>query len=1075
MADNFQTVPVPLTSGIRQDFGDLAKNPSEQLIEGTNIVITRKGQIQGRPGEVSRNGTVQTSPVFSTGTGVTGLFSTVVSGLTRAGIESVPSVVGAYSTVSLYQSRAFRKSSPQALWQDIGPFWSTRKAVSEDLDQNPSSYSTTNPGRAPCGLSLVGRPQDVTFLTGAVGPYLSNQNDTITAKASYDSTLFSSAAGVASLYIGNNVGKEFGAYYTNSGSLNTIVEGANPATTTVPGVVTGLQVPGSALQYTSFFSVCPVQQGFAVAAYILAATPTQVSLARINITTGAVTHTTTLATVYTNPQAIGIGYDSSAASGSICLAVFDAGAIKSRMIAVGTGGFTDTGLSISTSSVPIGGATPLNMTVGTNNAGTAWIAMDEQIPSLLGGSTGCSVHMYTRTTTNTIATTPRTLFGAMAVGTQNRVYSLLFQPILFQGRMVVGVQSVTDQTVITGAYTTHGRPATWAVLDITDIGNSISRYVVAQGSNATLTPCSNATAVGDLYFCVYEGRTFDTFGVDRWACVRMRLSGTGSRSAYLNGRAIFSGCASYTDTGQSMNETGWYDQPPLIQANVPTAGGSLTASASYSVTAMWSYLDGAGKLVRSQPATLISTQTTTGANKQFTVTVTTPQLTNPLSSGYLSRSTPKLEVYVTKANPVAGDDYYLFSTALVSFGAGTQSVTIGAANDTNTSNPKLYTGGGVIPDEPPPCADRGVAVAGGRVWVADSKRVYASKLLSPTIAPAWSTIGFLTVEVPQAQGEITALVGMDDKLLVICTGGVLVVAGPGYDDLGNGGGFQVEPVPAPGGPCGPRSAILFPQGAAYITHDGGLGVVDRGLNFTRLSRPVRGATDQDEAPINVNNSRGLGYDVVYLPGEYLGGPGDGVESHNDLLLYGGQNAAFIRVLDLETGVWSLWESPGADDTGGTGPWSYLTSVASQLWTQSSGSNAVTSLTGDPGADIAVNYSMKISTGAVTPGTDGQTPNVAWGRLRGVTVSGVPLGNHTLQCVVKSTQDPGYVLLNKSTAVVSATTNAKWPDTATEFRATSQRFSTVNITLIATPALAVWSELDLEMARFSGRAPQRSRS
>lgn len=1068
MADGFTTVPVPLTSGVRKDFGDLAKNPPQELESATNIVITRKGQIQGRPGEFPRSGGVQSSPLTGVGSGVQGTFSTVVSGLTRAGIDAVPSIVGGYTPVSLYQSRAYQRSSGTSSWYDVGPFWSTRKGVSEDLDENPAGYSTTNPGRAPCGITVVGRPQDVNFLMGG-SPLLDSTNDRVTAKITHDPTLFTSVYGNAALYMGQSVGRQFGVYPTDAGGINVLVETGGTVWSTINTGITGLAIP-TALQYTAFFSVCPVQSGFAVVAYNLAATPTQVTLSRINLTTGAVTHTTTLATTYASMNAFGIGYDSSAAGGSVCLAVAAGIGIQSRMVAVSGTGFVDTGLAVAVTTT--GSTNPLNVVVGTNNAGTAWIAMDEILPSLLGGSTGCSLYMFTRATTSTIVTTVRTLGGAMAVGTQNRVYSLLFQPILWQGRMVLGIQSVTDQTLATGAYATHGRPSTWAVLDVTDIGSVVSHYVVAQSSSATYTPCANATVAVDLLFSVYDGRTFDVFGVDRWASVRVRLSATGSKGTTVSGRTIFTGCAPYTLTGQAMYETGWFDPPPLIRANVPTAGGSLTASASYSVTALWTYVDGSGKLVRSQPSTLIATQTTTGTNKQFTVTVTTPQITNPLGSGFFSRTSPRLEIYVTKPNPVAGDDYYLYTTTPITTGTATQTITIGA-NDTNSSNPKLYTGGGVIPDEPPPSADRGVALAAGRVWVADYRRVYASKILVPTIAPAWSTVGFLTVEIPQAQGEITALVGMDDKLLVICTGGVLVISGPGYDDLGNGAGFQVEPVPAPGGPCGPRSAILFPQGVAYATHDGGLAVVDRGLSFTRLSRPVRGAIDQDEA--NQVFARGMGYDVCYVPGEWLGGPGDGSDSHNDLLLFGGQNAANIRVLDLETGAWSTWQSPASDGTAGSGPWVFLASLGSQLWTQSSGATPVTSFTGTVGADQGTNYSMSISTGTVTPGTDEQTPNTAWGRLRSVVVSGVPAGDHSLTCRVASAQDPGYVLLNKTTAVIAASTNTKWPDTAVEFRATSQRFSSLTITLTATPALATWSELDLELARLPGRAPQRNRS
>lgn len=1060
MADNYTTVSVPLTSGLRKELGDLAKTAANQLATADNVVYTRKGEIRGRPGEVTRDGTVQSSPTAAQGTGVIGTLSTVVSALTRAGVEAVPNIAGGYSPFALYQGRAFRKAATADIWEDQGPFWSVRKAVSEDLIQSPTT-------RAPVGSRLVGPPTG-TGLTRGAGVYLDNSNDRVQAFASDDTALLVDTTALASLYIGSQSGRDFGVYVTATGGLNAIVEGTFPATTTVTGLVTGLVHTA-----VSNLAVTPVQSGFAVAMYVLAATPTQVSLARFNLTTGAVTHTTTLATAYAAGLYGGIGFDSSAAGGSVVFAIWDGTSIKSRMVAVSGAGFVDTGLQVSsvvTGGAPVLATAPTNIGVGTNNAGTAWLCADEN-PAW--SSTTASLVIWTRSTTAATATTIRSLQGAPGIGTFNRGYLLVFQPCLYSGRMVVGVQSVNQVVLALGAYLNHQPNVTWAVLDVTDIGVNIGHYVVASSPTAAITPFANATVTnaGDLQFSVFDGRSFDAFGVDRWASVRVRLSPTGARGITIAGQTLFTGAQSYTSAGRGFSETGWVDQPPLIQAGVATVGGSLTASASYTVAAVWTYVNGAGRVVRSQPSIINGGIITTGANKTVLVTVTTPQLTNPLGFLFSSGTTPRVEIYLTRPNPAAGDDYYLYTSGTISQNA-TQTFTLGA-NDTVTSNPKLYTGGGVVPDEPPPGGDRGMALAVGRVWVADARRIYASKILNPTIAPAWSTVGFLTVEIPQARGEITALVGMDDKLLVICTGGCAVVSGPGYDDLGNGPGFNVEPVEIPGGPLGPRSVASFPQGAAYVTHDGGLALVDRSLSFTRVSRSIRGLNnDADEG--NQLPATGSGYDVIYLPGEYVGTPGDGTDTHNDLLIFGGQFAGSQRVLDLETGAWATWTNSGSDGAAGDGAWKYLTAVGSQLWCQGSGA-AVSSLTGAVGTDVAGTYAMTIATGTVSPGDPSQdSPNVVSGRIRGVTVSGKPAGNHTLGCVVTGAQDPGYVIMNKSTAVTVAS-NAKWPDTATEFRATSPRFSTCVVQLTATPATAVWAELDLEIQRLPGRAPQRNRS
>lgn len=120
------------------------------------------------------------------------------------------------------------------------------------------------------------------------------------------------------------------------------------------------------------------------------------------------------------------------------------------------------------------------------------------------------------------------------------------------------------------------------------------------------------------------------------------------------------------------------------------------------------------------------------------------------------------------------------------------------------------------------------------------------------------------------------------------------------------------------------------------------------------------------------------------------------------------------------------------------------------------------------------FSMRVVTGTLRPGGPPGPAPLAWGRVRSVGVNGKMLDDHTLRVRVKA-DDRDKVLVNKSEDLV-ASNPAKWPyGLAPEIRTTSQRCAFFKVELIATPAAAEWTSIDVWAAGSNERAPSRTRS
>jgi hypothetical protein len=399
------------------------------------------------------------------------------------------------------------------------------------------------------------------------------------------------------------------------------------------------------------------------------------------------------------------------------------------------------------------------------------------------------------------------------------------------GRTLIGVTRGADVSSIAALQ------AQWVVLDITPwyAGSDLARTVVARGSvngMHLIVPGSVSSSSTGLKFGIHEGLTFDTDGIATAAVRRIEITSQPVASVEAHGLSIVSGAQGAVYDGVRLAALNFAEEYPSI-SGATTAGGTM-ALGSHSFQATWEYTDGRGQVVRSGASNVL-TLTTAGANASVSVAVEVPQL----RSYFKGVDNVRVRLWATEVTPSAGAPLYLVAETVLASPPITAYTTLTQSAPADTSATRLYTVGSVLDDGPPPGGDRGVAFAADRAWVADQEKVYASKLIREGVSLAWNTEGLHTITMPSSLGQIQAIAGLQNRLVVVCAAGVAVVTGPGVDDLGVGPGWATEVIPSAGmGSRNPRALAVIPQGVAYLGRDGDVWLVPPDLRGQPISRPL---------------------------------------------------------------------------------------------------------------------------------------------------------------------------------------------------------------------------------------------
>lgn len=554
------------------------------------------------------------------------------------------------------------------------------------------------------------------------------------------------------------------------------------------------------------------------------------------------------------------------------------------------------------------------------------------------------------------------------------------QPVKLAGRVLLGLANLGPTTQVGPADCSNTAVASnWMTYDITDLnlpgtttGTLRDPVCVARGDTDCAPPFAPRAAVVDPF-----GGDFLRFPVVRWnqtfpgfvtANNSFFISGDSAGVTFVELVVEAQGVAHHREgtviagaVPRLISKGGtcpvgfpWAEFPSM---NIASVGGGSLAAGDYSVQALWTYVDEAGQIHRSAPS--FAEALTVGAAGRIRVTMANAQF-NEREVG-----TVLCEVYCTASGAITGPHY--FAGSAVSGASGVNVVDIASVD---TTQPFLYTDGGVLAARPVP-ADGGVAVVGDRCWVSDGRTLFASRL-GPTgafEAPSWNNEGPLTVTVPGAAGRVVALAGLDDKLLAFCTGGVWVVVGEGPDDTAQGPSFRDPFRISDVGLAGPRSLVATPKGVFFLAsgtqappmeQTGGIYVVDRGLGVTQVSQPLTGA-------ITAIPLASLG-DFTYLP------------EREQLFCARTDTSRFVVLDTRDVGRWTEWLHSGVG-------WPRsVACVRGVLWgvgvTSSAEPVQFTNTDGlDTGAGGTANIGQTFVTGRMPAGDDA----FGWGRVRSADV------------------------------------------------------------------------------------------
>lgn len=648
-----------------------------------------------------------------------------------------------------------------------------------------------------------------------------------------------------------------------------------------------------------------------------------------------------------------------------------------------------------------------------------------------------------------------------------RTYFCHHQPIKFGGRTLFGLSVVSGMEAASDVSLYHPA-ATWYVLDLTDLwssgiatgstsGNLIDPMCVAQGpfegSSAPYSPSSAMLSVDGLSYRFQSidwtdvaSGPFAAVGAGSVSVGRMGYKGRAGMNqitfldaqvAGFSKSTIIAGSVPRALAGGSVHPVGFLaSSVPNILSVTLTAGGSYVAGSSYTVSAVYVWMDESGNIHRSMIANSWSVAIPGGANQNMVIRVDQPHFTERIFGNV------KCEVYVSEANPPAGSialyrvDTFFYDPDLAYFDVTTANV--------DTTAEVIYTAGGVLSCQPVR-ADGGVATVGNRCWVSDGKRVYASRLGDESAnneAVSWHIDDTLALRLPTASSTIIGLAGVEDRLAILADNGVWMTTGEGPDDLGQGAAFRDPVRMANVGCAGQRSiaamkgVVVFQASDTFVDgtpETGGLWALSGGQPM-QISAPVR-----DE----IGDS--LAGDVVYNDGR-------------DILYWSRPTTGDLLVFDGRVQAWTKWTvEPTIEELDGTilvnsDPFTSFAVAQGTLWGVADEPAKMTGAAGTDALGQTASFPMSLRLSKVAVSRD---PG-GWARCRSVQLIQDPNTDTTPYNVTVDVYD-GAELIGHT--IHTALTGEEPPSEAFN---NTQKCSTIDIELSSSRATVVWTGLVLSV-------------
>jgi hypothetical protein len=1060
----FEPHTIPLNSGLRQDQDNAAVGNASYLSIASNLIVNHKESLRGRPGMVSQDALVQNTNTFGAVT-QTNLLSQSISGLLPAGISAVDQQL-----LALWQGQGFVRSDPtinKNIWRNTGSVWSTKLFSSPLLTYTPiDPLALLGAAVSPVavGSQLVSTKVTSNTSTG-LAITSNNKLDIFDTQAL---TNYDNISAFNACIVNVNTGSGFLdviVYPKTDGSLWYHVVGAPSA----PGAGTEVNILAAAsvaVSSTIGQAVWVTTSGSVNEVFIAYKSTTAGSIGVTRLLLGSgITATLTLSGLGTIKRGVSLCHNQlvTGSGGRLCLG-FDnqTNYITKILNCASTSVITDAALDATHGATGSLTGSALGHTVSNNPITSGIIVCYNR---LRFNSMFIEIRLYTTTATTVNYTLFASVPGAFNSGAVQ--YTPFTTATSISGKILIGVYRQIFR--ITGGVTLAENDQ-WIILDITNaIQSSGPVIVVAAGQPES---CKFAYPINivkldalTLKFGVTDGVSFNVNGIQSWGVTVKTLSFVAAKTVFANGIGLISGYTPYIYDGLSTVPSGFIEQAPVI-VDFSTAVGGASSAGSYTVQATWEIQSGKGQIIRSDASNIV-TINSVAVSSQLSISVSVPQLISRyLVTGY----NIVCKLYITKVNPAANAPLYLTSTQTVPITNGI--VTSGiftftgilVSADTDSSQEQLYTGGNVFGDQLPGGADRGIAFCNQRLWTADSRRVYVSKLLRSQTIPAWNRGGGLVLEMPTSIGEIQALGTIIDKLIVIGNYGFAIIFGAGIDDQGNGPGWTIDII------SGTKSSLLTtPRTCIDIP---GVGVGFIGIdNEVYLIAP--NGSSQCISRYTKDTINGTITDLCYID-SYSNG--SSIELGPMLIT----NGEPYKLFDVESKSWFTWET--LSTTSVVGFCNYFTTLNGIIYAQTGSNTPVIAFTDwNSGADLFaslgaggnITQSIGLVNCSISGPQDGQVTTI-WGRLRSINIVGLsPFSGYT-QTVSATADNSGLTLLNKS-SVISFVSTGNWPWTnIEEYRATIQRCGSFKVSVTAKPALAEWANIEYWSTATGDRAPSRNR-
>jgi hypothetical protein len=312
----------------------------------------------------------------------------------------------------------------------------------------------------------------------------------------------------------------------------------------------------------------------------------------------------------------------------------------------------------------------------------------------------------------------------------------------------------------------------------------------------------------------------------------------------LGGTVFIPGGVMHIDDGFAIQPATFPFYPEVPTTITPSAaGGSMTASGTYSYRVVAKGIDASGRYIRSAASVPASVTLGAGDNR-VTLAYNTPALMRGAAHFTVGTGFGVIFYEYYRRGPAA-TGATLYNKVGESIGGPSSVVTfIDTMSDANAAaGEAAYFNGNVLENFNPPSHSL-LEVNGNRVGIVsaeDPTEFWFSKEYKAGAGIGFNPLLKVTITGDGA-GGVTALAAMDGNWILFKKTAIYVLSGDGPNDLGQGSFNQPRAVSRTIGTVNPSSVIETPDGIMFQSTMGNMWLLDRGLQLSEVGGPIQAFT-----------------------------------------------------------------------------------------------------------------------------------------------------------------------------------------------------------------------------------------